>query len=66
MHGCTNTEHIWTVTADCGRLNTSHLRHGHACKCGNRVIAMVECDHGCRHKTVVTKQQFDRAMKEKG
>lgn len=65
MHGCKPTAHVWIVTADAGTLNTTHLRHGHACQCGNRVIAMVECNEGCRHKRVVTKQEFDREMKER-
>jgi hypothetical protein len=61
---CTGGKHTWPVHTEAGRLITAALRHGHACACGRFVVALVECNRGCRHKRVVAKSDFDKLMKE--
>jgi hypothetical protein len=64
MRHCSNHRHVWHVTAADGLLDTSTLRHGARCACGQHVICMIVCDRGCRHKRVVTKAEFDRLMED--
>lgn len=63
---CSPSRHVWHVHEEQGHLNTTGLRHGKSCACGKRRICMITCDHGCRHKRVVTRQEFDRYMEDNG